>query len=116
MQGTKNSQYLRHHRQLRATRRDAAVRHQPTEASSVSHANLIMGVQTHSVVVRSMLVIRNASSVIHANRIMGVQTHRVVVRSMLVIRVIVTGITRERALIARSCSVVEAVAINKASG
>ena len=46
---------------------------------------------------------------------MDVQTHRLVVRSMPVIRVIVTGMTLESVLIARSCSVTEAVAINKAS-
>ena len=75
-----------------------------------------MGVQTHHVVVRSMLVIRIASSVSHANRIIGVQTHRVVVRSMLVIRVIVKDIMLESVLIVRSCFVAVAAAVVKASG
>ena len=97
-----NSQYLHDHCQLRATRRIAAVRHLPTEAGVVSST------RDHGR--------RIASSVSHANLIMDVQTHHGVVRSMLVIRVSVTHITLESILIARSCSVAEEVAINKASG
>ena len=97
-----NSQYLRDHRQIRATRRIAAVRHLPTEAG------VVPSTRDHWR--------RIASSVSHANRIMNVQTHRWVVRSMLVIRVSVTGIMLESVLNARCCSVAKEVAINKASG
>ena len=95
-----NSQYLRDHRQLRATRRIAAVRHQQTEAG------VVPSTRDHGR--------RITSSFSHANRIMDVQTHRWVARSMLVIRVSVTGNTLESVLIARSCSVAEEGTINKA--
>ena len=100
--GGYNSQYLRDHHQLRATRRVAASRRQPTEAGVVPRATD----REH----------RIASLVSHANRNMRVQRHHMVERSILVIVVIVRGITLENVLTVCRGSVAVVAAVVNASG